>query len=268
MTSNKTTSSDQNRIESLRASGRLDDEQAGIMRGALEHGTTNEVPKPMRRDWPPGKSRFLAGEITQGQLLKTSQRTAVFLGLSFGLVWPLLMWLTVWRADLFWPMGFVLGAVGGVLFGGSMYAILFRPAVLKVIALHEAVGDLQPLGLVDAGQCPECRSEEFDRSAWTHPNLHLLLSPIMAINEILFGQRTVANVKMCRHCASQVVDCPHCNSAINAMHWSKSACFGNWAGIYCPHCEGRLETQPNPITWLIRKPLDLLTRPLRKGAVR
>lgn len=74
--------------------------------------------------------------------------------------------------------------------------------------------------------------------------LHWILNPGLAFNECILGQRIpkiiltdkTSNAPLMER---QYIPCEKCNALNDARLWSKSG-FGNWFGLVCPVCGGKI----------------------------
>lgn len=79
---------------------------------------------------------------------------------------------------------------------------------------------------------------------WKHPEMLLwILNPVMAINELILGQRVPKVMWMDTDKTKTLRDrvnvpCPHCGTVHPGAKWSAplKTTFKNWFGIYCDHC--------------------------------
>jgi hypothetical protein len=126
-------------------------------------------------------------------------------------------------------------------------------------------------------KCDENSNKENVR-VWTrwHPlMLHMQINPGLAINELMLGQaspsRIVIHPNDGRPLADrQSIDCPHCMARHSSHLWRKSG-FGNWYGLYCPQCEGKIPRLFNALsalvmilTWPIWRPFKNQIEPVLK----
>ncbi len=95
--------------------------------------------------------------------------------------------------------------------------------------------------------------------------IHWRLNPGLVINELLLGQRVPAKAYQANNMQQtwserSRIQCPHCDTMHHSYTWSivNKTQFGNWFGLYCPHCEGII-----PCVWNWTSLLVLaLTSPL------
>jgi hypothetical protein len=97
-------------------------------------------------------------------------------------------------------------------------------------------------------ECPECQGHICERWGLNGSNLgirlmywHLILNPGLAFNELLLGQRTPAQMYVCKSCPTPLADrsyvyCANCDVFHNGRTWSYKQAFGNWLGYVCPSC--------------------------------
>lgn len=260
------------RIDALQGSGRLSPADAGALRSAYAAAPNpqrSSSSQPAVQSFPDFAHLFLSGVIDEATLRQRSRQRGVQMGVLFGVLFGIGMMLTNdwshpwWKRIAMWAPG---GMAAGALFGWMMYRSLLLPAVERLVRLRREAGTLQPLGAVDAGQCPTCRAEDFDVWTWKKPVvLHYILNPALVVNELLLGQRIPAHTKVCRHCHTFSVDCPHCNRAIDTMQWGGRRAFFHWGDLHCPHCGGALPTLSNALAWLVRAPFRLVAKLFTRG---
>ncbi len=98
------------------------------------------------------------------------------------------------------------------------------------------------------------------------------INPVMAINELILGQRLPQVTLIEKHSTQpllerQFIPCPHCNALNPARLWSSGNAFGHWFGYVCPECCGTIPCLWNftsllllaltaPIWLLFKKPLQ------------
>jgi hypothetical protein len=93
--------------------------------------------------------------------------------------------------------------------------------------------------------------------------LHHLLNPAIVFNELALGQRVPLRSLVCRLCEGSewyrtYVPCPHCGALHEAFLWLGKNAFGNWLGLVCPSCGGRI-----PCVWnVVSLALLLVTFPI------
>lgn len=75
--------------------------------------------------------------------------------------------------------------------------------------------------------------------------LHWILNPGLAVNELLFGQRTPKISLLDKTLEKPRFErtffpCPHCETLHDSRTWSTQTgtAFQNWFGLYCPACGG------------------------------
>lgn len=261
----------QRRIDALQGSGRLAPAEAASLRDAF---STQAAPPaaaaPAAPATPDLGRAFLSGAMDEAALRKRTQRSAVAMGSMFALMFPIAMVLI--RGTVGWKLSVAqtlaiwlpLCAVAGVAFGWLMHRILLQPMVERLVRLRREAGPLQPLGLVDAGQCPTCRAEDFDTWTWRHPAmLHWIANPGLAFNELVLGQLLPARVNLCRQCRTQFVDCPHCRRAFGCVQWGGA--FGHWLRLPCPYCNGSIPNLSNALAYVVKAPFLALLRHLGRG---
>lgn len=100
--------------------------------------------------------------------------------------------------------------------------------------------------------------------------VHWIVNPGLAINELIFGQRMPAEWLIEQDTdrplgLRQYVQCPSCQTVTNYRRWVRSKQrFGNWFGLACPSCAGKIPTLLNlfsrlvvlllyPVLWPIRR---------------
>jgi len=112
---------------------------------------------------------------------------------------------------------------------------------------------------------------EYDKSKyklknWKSPtNLHWILNPGLAFNEIVLGQRIPKRMLIDKKSNKPLMErsyvpCPHCETMHDGRTWSpqNGTAFKNWFGYYCPECGGIIPCLYNGLSYL----LILLTYPL------
>lgn len=262
----------QQRIDALQDTGRLAPAEAARLREAFDSPTapadanaagSSPAPQPV----PDYARAFLSGAMDEATLGRSMRQRAAWAGGMFGAMFVLApLVIPGWRMDLgktlaIW-LPLCMGA--GWLFGYGLHRIVFRPMRERLVKLRREAGPLQPLGLVDAGQCPACRAEDFDVWTWRHPAmLHWIANPGLAFNELVFGQLVPATTNLCRQCHTSFVDCPHCHLAIDSMQWGGRRNFGHWRGLPCPHCGGAIPVLANALAYLVKLPFRGIARLLR-----
>ena len=97
----------------------------------------------------------------------------------------------------------------------------------------------------------------------------MFLNPLMAINELLFGQRlpkeSLADPNDPRPLVERTyVPCPHCNALHPGMFWSGRHAFGHWLGPQCPSCFKRIPAQWSLTSMLLLVVTTPLWYPLSK----
>lgn len=94
---------------------------------------------------------------------------------------------------------------------------------------------------------------------WYHwMNLHWMINPGLAVNELLLGQRipnTILEDQTSEEPRSEriYIPCPHCGKKHRNLTWSKKngTGFKNWFGLYCPNCGNMIPCLINITTALI-----------------
>ncbi len=89
-------------------------------------------------------------------------------------------------------------------------------------------------------------------------NLHWIINPVMAVNELLLGQR-VPEVSLLDKTSVKpalkrtYVPCPHCGKLHDNMTWSShnGTAFKNWFGLYCYNCGGIIPCLKNWFSLLL-----------------
>jgi len=252
-------SSEDPRVSQLIEEAQLPPTEAERLRAVLR--TKDEPPA----DLPPSaaaqtKAAFLRQEpgTSDRDLWRHTRRQAVVMGVVFGGLTGLLfgvfqiggIGLDQWLALS------ILGAVQGLLFGYLMYRFLLAPGARRLIELRRDVGT--PIDLMidpRTGQCPTCGAEDAHMFTWKHwINLHWLLNPGLAINELLLGQRIPRNMQRCRQCETWYVDCASCQISIDTARWSRREAFFRWGGLTCPDCAGPIPSQRNALAWILELP--------------
>jgi hypothetical protein len=107
--------------------------------------------------------------------------------------------------------------------------------------------------------CPHCGGKEHTVWKRTHPFAILyILIPIFSINEILLGQRHPSRLYSCKRCTkwyewpiAYLFCCPSCSVYHDSRIWYGKNAFGNWLGLICPDCGGRIPSLLNLFSWLI-----------------
>jgi DNA-directed RNA polymerase subunit RPC12/RpoP len=107
-------------------------------------------------------------------------------------------------------------------------------------------------------------------NVWTLPNwilLHFVLNPVLAINELLLGQRVPAVILIDKHCEKpwterQYARCPDCGELNDA--WAYQTSVGNYAGLACRACGAKIPTLTNALSWVILRFTWPLWRPLER----
>lgn len=103
---------------------------------------------------------------------------------------------------------------------------------------------------------------EFDRRRYRvydirHPAIwHWILNPIVAINELLCGQRVPKVMLLDRMGDKPIIDrlyvpCPHCETLNASRIWSFGNAFGHWFGYVCPACGERIPCLRNVFSLLL-----------------
>lgn len=98
------------------------------------------------------------------------------------------------------------------------------------------------------------------------------INPVMAINELILGQRLPQVILIEKHSTQpmlerQFIPCPHCKALNPARLWSSGNAFAHWFGYVCPECSGTIPCLWNvtsllllaltaPIWLLLKKPLQ------------
>ncbi len=260
---------DRERIEGLVREGRLTRFEADRLLSALppassEDARTASLPKTTPADKL--RLRFLRGQLTARELRDADRIAALRMGVIFGLLMlllapPLCALLSPGRSMLFCLfMGLFQMLFGGPLFGLVMHRVLLQPSTEKLVSLRAAAGaPLEPPAEVAAGQCPMCGAEEFDLLGPDHPTMrHWVWNPGLAFNELVLGQRVPREVRECRRCGTQSIDCDDCDRPIDAAEWRASSQFGRWRGLECPRCGGDIPCLRNKLA-------EFLLRPFRPG---
>lgn len=115
-------------------------------------------------------------------------------------------------------------------------------------------------------KCPKCQETALTPYCLPRPAvLHWILNPVVAINELVLGQRVPRLMYICKACKlpyieRQYIPCPSCHAVTDGRTWS---CryrygFGNWLGLVCPACGRRI-----PCLWNLTSLLVLwVTCPL------
>lgn len=260
----------QARIRRLQAAGRIREEDATALSEAFPERAAKPQP-PEGARLPPQSYRFLTGEMSEDEFRASGRRAGFQMGLHFGIGLGMVFGVGFGWGSPIWVMALITAVsapIFGSLFGLVMFRLMIRPAVEQHITFRREAGPVAPIECADAGQCPSCRSEEFEVWRWHKPAmLHWILNPSLAINELVLGQRIPAGIKICVECKAQAVDCQHCHRAIDGMIWSHRNAFGNWSGLHCPHCDGRLPMLSNALAAVVRAPLQLLAGVARLGGV-
>jgi hypothetical protein len=264
----------QQRIDALRRSGRLEPTDAATLREAFppQDPAPQPAATPAQQRFPDFSRVFLGGAMDEATLRRLTLQRSVLMGAMFAFLFFFSMVLvTGWSR--FWPhlvtVWSPLSLFAGAMFGLSMHLVVMRPMVERLVRLRREAGSLQPLGLVDAGQCPTCRAEDFTVWTWRHPMmLHWIANPGLAFNELVLGQRMPARANVCRQCRTSFVDCPHCNRAIDAVQWGGRSALGHWRGLPCPHCGGSIPVLSNALAFLVKAPIRGMARLLGVGGAR
>ena len=97
----------------------------------------------------------------------------------------------------------------------------------------------------------------------------IFLNPLMAINELLFGQRLPKESLAYPNDPQPLVErayvpCPHCKTLHPGMFWSGRHAFGHWLGPQCPSCFKRLPAQWSLTSMLLLVVTAPLWYPLSK----
>ena len=118
-------------------------------------------------------------------------------------------------------------------------------------------------------ECPKCKGLLCELSSIHNPNFGVrlgywfcLLFPSFAINELILGLRIPSEMYICKSCALDKPDrsylhCPTCDTFTTARYWSYGKAFGNWLGLFCPICGGKIPTLSN----LTSRAVILITAP-------
>jgi hypothetical protein len=270
---------DKERLRGLVREGKLTAGEATQMARALDrlgHRAVPPRPRATRRHGAPLgelKARFLAGEIDGDEYRRATVHAAVRLALVFGAFMVLAMGLVgavvafqregPLAAAIAFPVASLVSVpmnVGaGALFGYLMYRWFLQPAATKLAALQSEV-DLgaEPLERTRPGQCPTCGAE--NKKTWTplHPvMLHWFLNPGLAVNELFLGQRIPRVSHFCRECGSSFIDCAGCRTSVDAMDWSVRSQFGQWRGMHCVRCGGKIPVMRNATALILEAPVRL-----------
>ena len=116
------------------------------------------------------------------------------------------------------------------------------------------------------GQCPLCGTEDAETKTWRAAgNLHWILNPGLAFNELALGQRVPAEHHECRQCRTDFVDCHHCEHSFGAdidLGWKDQLRqqFGNWRGYPCARCGEPVPSLRNALAALMLFPLRMFGR--------
>jgi hypothetical protein len=264
---------DRERIEALRAAGRLSEAEAREIASAVERidggraGARAQRPARTGLAWL--KARFLRGEVEPEVLRSVYRSTAVRMGALFGVLMAVVMGLMQgldgdgpfrWSRALPQIVGHL--CVGGPLFGLVMYRVLLRPQAEKLIRLVAETGaPLEPLPATRPGQCPTCGAE--NSKVWDRSHiamLHWVLNPGLVVNELVLGQRVPERVEFCRECGTQFVRCEGCGESVDGTSWSVRDQLGNWGrDLACPECGHAIPCLRNgwaaAIEWIFRRVL-------------
>jgi hypothetical protein len=262
------------RISSLQAAGSVTPSEAKDLERACAAQPSPRFaaaePQAAGRQFPLASQQFLHGDLSASAYRRMNRSRAVLMGILFGILMATFHffrfgWYARLTAAADWPwqaaklLGLALGY--GLPFGVGAHWFLIRPAVERTIALRQEAGPLPPIPAADAGQCPTCRGEEFKVLGPNHVvQLHYVLNPGLAFNELILGQRVVRTMKSCTNCGAHATDCPHCHRAVDLAHWSASSAFGNWTGLRCPYCGNKLPMLANALASVIRTPILGLLR--------
>jgi Zn finger protein HypA/HybF involved in hydrogenase expression len=94
--------------------------------------------------------------------------------------------------------------------------------------------------------CPKCGGHNFKVIKLPCPFLIFwILTPVLALNELVFGQRMPKVQLNCLDCNEPppkrgYVFCPNCQTLNHCRSWSKET--GNWLGRVCPSCGTRISS--------------------------
>lgn len=94
---------------------------------------------------------------------------------------------------------------------------------------------------------------------WKHwAFFHWILNPGVAVNELLFGQRSPKVLLIDKDSDKPLMErnyvpCPHCNTVHDARTWSalNKTAFGHWYGFYCTHCREIIPCLQNVFSYII-----------------
>lgn len=88
--------------------------------------------------------------------------------------------------------------------------------------------------------------------------LHWILNPVLAINELILGQRipkiSLENKKIDKpRMEKTIVPCPYCKTLHDGRIWSteNGTAFKNWFGLYCPDCGKIIPCLTNALSFII-----------------
>jgi len=93
---------------------------------------------------------------------------------------------------------------------------------------------------------------------WRHPvKLHWILNPVLAINELVLGQRIPKVTLIEKDAPGNLqkrtkIPCPHCGTIHASLKWSaRNNAYKNWFGLYCDHCGGTIPCLSNWVSLVV-----------------
>lgn len=271
---------DRERIEALRDSGRLTAREADELLAALsslpETGVPERTPLMPRGDFADLRARFLRGDIDEATFFRGVRRISwlgsVSAALLVGAIWlvayPLTLGYGATDPPDGWGRTLVIVLPASLFFGLgvglTMYYAYWRPQARRLASFRTAVDrSLEPLEHTRCGQCPTCGAEDARIVDWKHPAvMHWILNPGLVVNDLLLGQTAPRVSYDCRQCSGSFVDCESCGRSVDTLTLWDEGGFGNWAGLFCPHCGAEIPRIWNALSWVLSLPF----RPLMKRA--
>lgn len=92
---------------------------------------------------------------------------------------------------------------------------------------------------------------------WKNPrSLYWILNPVVAIRELVFGQRVPKIMLIERHSSESFqertkIPCPHCGTLHSGLKWSlNNNASKNWFGLFCDHCGRTIPCLTNLTSYL------------------
>ncbi len=105
--------------------------------------------------------------------------------------------------------------------------------------------------------CPRCTGNGCKRQELPDlARIFWLVFPVLAANELLFGQRLPRTLYICIRCDLPLVfrgylRCPSCGAFHSSLLWGRGNALGHWFGLFCPDCGARIPAAPNIFSILL-----------------